>query len=552
MNAYELGIGQEIEIQTSAARLGEGFNTFNLSRLPQSSLFTEESIAASIQEHGKATSSQGVELKYTVSETSDHLATSLNIHAQAAASFFGVKAEGSASYVTDKSFDENCLVASIRGAAQARTQSLKSNPELQEIALKWLENPKALVHTYGDYYCSELIYGGELIIFIKITTTSVSEKRDVAAKLKASWASGSASTEMESKFEEVTKNVSKEFSIYQVGSLKTPEKDDLPTLIAYAHKYFENTELSTNLFRAVYRPLTHLPFGEPGFMLELENLLRPAWERRDIFLLWLGEYQRARYDYAVAAASGSNYYLPSKYYDLVRKGIENREAKLADEIKANSGRTEIKDPRDIISDYHPDYYQSKLEKREIKSSALWGGHGGGEFRDAVNNLEGLTSIEFTTHSTEEGVIGYIRTRALLKDGKPQDSGPHGKYNGELHSIQLSKGEFIEAVGVRYDSKFVRQLTFWVRTKKKKEDLEQNGPSPLVQDGLYPFEPDPALVQYGPYPPVSNPDQRWPNSKTDGRKDIILCGFHGQSGSWLDALGIQYIEINNKTKRQPKE
>lgn len=516
MKAYELGVNKPIELQTMHATLGEGFNTFDLSSRPGGCLISQQSLEESNK--SKRTLSKDVNLECSISETSEELATSLNIKSALAFKCFGVSVKGAAEYLAKTKIDETSLVASVQGLAQHATLSLVTNPTLTKGASRVLANPVELLRKYGDYYCHKLIYGGELIIFIVIKTSSVDEKRDIKASLGVKWGVGGANASTASEFERITKNCKKEYKIYQRGKIALQKEQDLKNLLDTASEFLDKSEeFETNLIRAEYRPITQLACEEPGVMRDLKERLKPAWRNRDDYLNYLGEYNRLIHEYADKASprEKNSYYLPTAYYKKITRQIHAHIKQLETEVTNNAGEILQSNPKNIITDFPPEYYLENLEKHEIKKSDSCGGPRGGPFEDPIKNLEGLTEIEFSTNPGSGGVIGYIRTKTLLKDRKLQEGVYHGKTRGTVHRIKVKKGEYIKAIEVRGDQ-FVRQITFWIRQK------------------------DDTLKQMGPYPKELNPQLA--ELETIKFEDIILCGLYGRSGKWLDALGFNYIEL----------
>jgi hypothetical protein len=527
MNAYQLGF-DEIEIQTEAARLGEGFNSLSLSQLSQSSLFPEATIEKSIKEQIDASTA---ELEFFVAQSSSELATKLNIHAQAAAKAAEVGSAGaSADYLDESNFSESRFMFCFRGHAISRRVCLTANPALIESAPGYLSDPEALLGSFGDYYCSELIYGGELIIFVTITAQNSSDKREIAASLEASFSKGgadaSASASYKNAFSQATAKSHTTVNLYQVGSINTPPDATFATYLDYAFKYF-NEEHTNNLMRAVYRPVTQLPGLQASVRKELNKILKPLWIRRDKFLEWLELYQQAEHP------SAGEYYLPTKYYEPVQKDIRACLRSLKTELRSNAGGLDLRDPEAVIREIKkcpPDYYLEKLENQEIQSSARWGGTGGGAFEDPVDDLEGITRIEVTSDHRSGQVVGRLTITALKRNGQIQVT-QHGKTatQGFLQPdprnvvwpvVSLNKGDWIESVEVRADT-YVRQIKFGIHRKGQPE-LEQVALPPHSSQGIY-----------------------------TRMENIILVGFHGRSGEWLDALGIKYIELeSSRSKRKP--
>lgn len=531
MNAYQLGF-DEIEIQTDAAKLGEGFNSLYLCRRPQARLFPERAIKKSIQEQTEVPTQK---LEFIVAQSSRELATKLNIHAQAAAKYAGVgSAGGSADYLSEEYFSENRFVFCFRGLAVSRRVSLIANPELIKSAPGYLSDPETLLDTFGDYYCSELVYGGELVIFVTITTKDRATKQDMAAKLTTKFTAGlakvSASVECQRSFTEATKDAETAVSLYQVGSTETPTDATFGTYLEYAFHYFEK-EHTNNLMRAVYRPVTQLPGLEPASRRQLKKVLTPLWEKRDKYLEWLGGYQQQEQEYEEAFKTQSDYYLPTAYYNLIKQDLDDRIKAISDELRKNAGGLNLRDPHEVIPAGVPEYYERKLKSREIKESAYWGGAGGGEFSDQVTDLEGLTEIYLAWHSSSNGIFTCLQSRIIVREGtseKTVENPAHG-HGGtgaaeRRLTVTLNQGDRIEGIQVRRDA-FVRQITFCIRRKDTQE-----------------------LQQVGPFPDEPNPQTRWPGSVVNEKSNIILLGFHGRSGSWVDALGIKYIDLESSRSR----
>lgn len=525
MNGYELGF-DDIEIQTDAAKLGEGFNSLNLSRRPQARLFPKGAIAKSIAEKLETPTR---ETEFFVAESSRQLATKLNINAQAAAKVAQVGSAGvSADYLSEENFSENNFIFCFQGRAISRRESLAANPELIKSAPGYLCDPETLLETFGDYYCSELVYGGELVIFVTITAQNRSHKKEIAGKLEASFskakANVKASASYKNSFSEATTNAKTTVRLYQVGSIAGPQDQTFATCLDYAFKYFEE-EHTNNLMRAVYRPVTQLPLLQQDVRKELIKTLKPLWEKRDKFLEWLGGYQQAVHDYEAAFSSESDYYLPTNYYAPIRKDIDASLAGLTKELKRNAGGMDLCDPEEVIRKIKkcpPDYYLEKLENRRIQSSALWGGIGGVEFNDPVKDLEGITEIELTSDNRSGLIIGRLTTSSLKHGGNIQvtqhGSIPTKKFFLDADpvytvwpSISLNKGDWIESVEVKADT-YVRQIKLGIHRKGKPE-LEEVALPPNVTQGV-------------------------PNKM----ENIIVVGFRGRSGDWLDAVGIKYIEL----------
>jgi hypothetical protein len=221
----------------------------------------------------------------------------------------------------------------------------------------------------------------------------------------------------------------------------------------------------------------------------------------------------------------SDYYLPTAYYNLIKQDLDDRIEAISDELRKNAGGINLREPRAVIPAGVPEYYQKKLRSREIKESGNWGGTGGNVFSDPVTNLEGLTQVSLTCDSVN-GIIPYFQSRMLKREGTSQKTVENprlGSGNVSIASISritLNQGDRIEGIKVRSDA-FVRQVTFCIRRKNTEE-----------------------LEQIGPWPEEPNPQARWPGSVVNEKSNIILLGFHGRAGSWLDALGIKYIDLES--------
>lgn len=580
MDAYAIG-SNEIEIQTQSARLGEGFNSLNLSRRHDSNWFQDDQnpFKEVILETPQTV------VQFEIAETSYELTNKLGINAEMAASYadpaFSAGVETTANYVKEESFTNKSFVLFFHGKAISRRASLPSNPKLNPLALSYLSNSKQLLDTFGDYYCSELIYGGELVILVTITVQDATKKDEIKTKLsafvkeKVSAIAGSLtdnlkkkdeskkeektadgktedkkeeegagarlSFEVRKEFNEITKDTQTKVDIYQVGSYETPKDTTFPTYLEYAFNYF-NQDHVNNLMRAVYRPVTQLPIldqdSKPSEVLQnLAAELKPAWEKRDTFLSWLGEYQQAVHDYEEAYHNGK-YYFPQAYYDLVYKDLTDLEKKAAKKVASFDGTTKFSDPEKFIrGQKRPVDFQTKLAKRKIQALGPWGGNGGGEYNDSVNNLTGITRVTVTWDDRAGtpgflsyaigGIIGTIETRYKTRDDKDYVilHGTHPPdpniftidYHQQSRSFSLDKGDYIEAIEVWSDH-YVRQITFWVRRKETR-----------------------ALEKQGPFPPIPNPKSRWGGVERHYKENIILLAFKTRSGSWIDALGIYYID-----------
>lgn len=535
MEGYELGF-DEIEIQTESATLGEGFNSISLQSRPEVTLFTEETLGES---EIKRIDAPKTEIKYFVSESAYDLSTKLGVHTDFSLKYLGFRAGGSADYVREESFSEKSFVFVFWGQSKSYSERLKPNPKILPDKLAILQDPKRVLFELGDYYCSELIYGGELILFVSVMASSREEKETVKAALNASIGygafDGSMNASLTNDFNQKTASTQTSCQIYQVGATSSPKSTNFSTNIQYALAYFNDKTQSNSLMRAKYRPITKLSLsqykgGMPDVMRNLHAVLLPLWKKRDEYLSQLADYHQLQNEFNMAFQPDSTYYLPKENFDDYQEDLSSSEKRILEELKRNDGGYGLQDPSQVIPNDRREKFKKQLESRKIESTDCWGRTKGMAFLDHPANVERITEISLGYYNPKDFgfqqplTVCYLGTTILLKDGQ-KISFSHGLKNEKvkIHDLHLNEGDFIQAVEVRYDD-FVRQVTLKVKTKEK-QDLET----------------------FGPFPNVPDPEQTWPDSSVGKKEKIHLVSFYGhvvfdQYNQLLTSLGAFYIDL----------
>lgn len=571
MEPYELGISKDIVLRTKVARLGEGFNSFSLDRI-KASLFTKEALNT-VEEQV----SPDLDLHLEISESLQELASKLNIHAQMAASYMGNSVEGTADYMHETESSANTLFVTIRGNAVYKRGMLEMGPKTKNTILEYMRDPGGLVQQYGDYFCSQLDYGAELIIFLKVIASSTTDKQNIAASLKTSFGIGAvkvdASVSMSKAISQHTAQARTEFSFYQSGGLAAPEGISLDDLMKYWRTYFTEKN-AISLIAATYTPWTNFVLEDDirvadalNIKKQLKAALEPAWKTRDKYLRYLAGYDLVLGAYTSAYENGTYLdkeirqeypvYLPTEYYKFIRADIERLTKLLGRALSDNAGSMDLPDPDPLIRGCSadlpelvlkdkrrqgeiqkgfPEYYEEKLKKRRIIKSDLFGGPGGNVFDDeiGIKNVEGITSIRFDSvywqpsiphgavvikgdiRKASRWVLTKFQWTARARDGKAWTSPEHAPdLGGKRYTLTLAQGDYIEEIGV-YSDVFVCQLIFVIRRHNKKE-------KELV---CIPESLDPGLSKVVQLRTITN---------------MRFVGFHGHAGKWLDAIGFYYIE-----------
>jgi hypothetical protein len=173
------------------------------------------------QNTGPPTGGDGVQIAYTYTlvETIDELATSMDLNASLSMRFGLFGSSGKFSFAQKASVHDESLFICLNIKVQRAATQLKPPITYDPVALEIRKtDPAAFRAAYGDAYVAATRTGGELGLVLEIHTHSSQERQDIAASLKGNYGvTVDFDGSFKKSFEQQSSNRMITAQVYQVG-----------------------------------------------------------------------------------------------------------------------------------------------------------------------------------------------------------------------------------------------------------------------------------------------------------------------------------------------
>lgn len=254
--------------------LGQGHDT-RLSELLQTC----------VQGQVGTTSGENVDYELHEIETREQLSENLRVNVRVSAGFGGFGLKGRFRMARAREVSRYDLNIWMRVRVHSHSQSLVNDVRLKPEFEDLLDiAPLEFVERCGDRFVQKVSYGGELLVVLSIATESESDRRDLSARLSASFGLfGSADASMDENTFEALEGREVTLLIDRVGGGgQLPDLRTARELIEYARNF--PNEVAGNdpvVFEYVTRPFDRVTDGHiclPGFDPKSIRLIDEAWE----------------------------------------------------------------------------------------------------------------------------------------------------------------------------------------------------------------------------------------------------------------------------------
>lgn len=185
------------------------------------------------EEPGTTTPGQKTDLSLKVVESSTALAQSLNVSAQASASFGAYEVDAKAAVATKSAFNSNSLFVVAAVTVEDRTVSypaeLLQAVQLAPAAADLVDaDPWTFQQTYGTHFVSGQVLGGELFCVVEIKTSSNEDKKSLAVSASGKGNGIKGSADLAGSMESIVSNRDVNVWIHKSGGKSVKlTKDDM-------------------------------------------------------------------------------------------------------------------------------------------------------------------------------------------------------------------------------------------------------------------------------------------------------------------------------------